>query len=153
MYNFWKICFRARNDSTHELLSEMFTVLCSLSLATFPSVHANCWFAGKTRNTKHTCYGTVSLYLQVWRERRTFQKDHRRVSDTVDRSREKTIAAHRLSWRNTQRKWQTFQPAFMLCWTVEGETKKITAQEVSGVTRAKESIIKKPVWPRWIKGR
>ena len=36
------------------------TVLCWLSLATFPSVHANCWFAGKTRNTKDTCYGAVS---------------------------------------------------------------------------------------------
>ena len=34
--------------------------MCWLSLATFPSVHANCWFAGKTRNTKHTCYGAVS---------------------------------------------------------------------------------------------
>ena len=38
----------------------MFTVLCWLSLATFPSAHANCWFAGKTRNTKDTCYGAVS---------------------------------------------------------------------------------------------
>ena len=35
-------------------------MLCWLSLATFPSVHANCWFAGKTRNTKNTCYGAVS---------------------------------------------------------------------------------------------
>ncbi|KAK2565282.1 hypothetical protein P5673_011239 [Acropora cervicornis] len=81
----------------------MFTVLCWLSLATFPSVHANCWFAGKTKNTKHTCYGAVSLYLQVWREQRTLQKENRRVSDLVDRSREEIIAAHRLSLRNTQR--------------------------------------------------
>ena len=60
MYNVWKICFRARNDSTHEVLKEMFTVLCWLSLATFSSVHANCWFAGKTRNSKESCYGAVS---------------------------------------------------------------------------------------------
>ena len=38
----------------------MFTLLCWLSLATIPSVYANFWFAGKTRNTKHTCYGAVS---------------------------------------------------------------------------------------------
>ena len=85
-------------DSTHEVLTEMFTVLCWLSLATFPSVHANCCFAGKIRNTKHTCYGAVSpLSLQVWREQRTFQKEHRRVSVILDRSREKIIAADRLS--------------------------------------------------------
>ena len=34
----------------------MFTVLCWLFLATFPSVFG-CWFAGKTRNTKEACYG------------------------------------------------------------------------------------------------
>ena len=39
----------------------MFTLLSWLSLATIPSVYANFWFAGKTRNTKHTCYGAVSL--------------------------------------------------------------------------------------------
>ena len=38
----------------------MFTLLCWLSLATIPSVYAKFWFAGKTRNTKHTCYGAVS---------------------------------------------------------------------------------------------
>ena len=38
----------------------MFTLLCWLSLATIPSVYANVWFAGKTRNTQHTCYGAVS---------------------------------------------------------------------------------------------
>ena len=42
------------------MLTEMFTLLCWLSLAMFPSVHANCWLASKTRNTKHTCYGAVS---------------------------------------------------------------------------------------------
>ena len=30
------------HESTHEVLTEMFTVLCWLSLATFPSVYANC---------------------------------------------------------------------------------------------------------------
>ena len=43
-----------------EVLPEMFRLLCWFSLATFPSVHANCWFAGETRNTKDTCYGAVS---------------------------------------------------------------------------------------------
>ena len=42
------------------MLREIFTLLCWLSLAAIPSVHANCWFACKTRNTKHTCYGAVS---------------------------------------------------------------------------------------------
>lgn len=38
----------------------MFTVLCWLFLAHFSSVYGNCWFSGKTRNTKEVCYGEIS---------------------------------------------------------------------------------------------
>ena len=54
-----KIVFTHETTQTHGVLTEMFTVLCWRALATFPSVHANCWFSGKTRNTKDT-YGVVS---------------------------------------------------------------------------------------------
>ena len=139
MYNFWKICFRARNDSAHEVLTEMFTLLCWLSLATIPSVYANFWFAGKTRNTKHTCYSAVS----------PLSPGLARAANVPKAT--PTCLRHRLPLQEKHSKKLTDIPAslYMLCWTVGGKTKKITAQEVSGVTRAKESLTKKPVQLTW----
>ena len=128
----------------------MFTVLCWLSLATFPSVHANCWFAGKTRNTKDTCYGAVSpLSTGLARAANVPEGTptclgHCRSIEREDDNRCSSPLPEKHSKKLTDIPASLY--AVLNSWIGE-KTKKITAQEVSGVTRAKESFTKKPVRP------
>ena len=124
----------------------MFTLLCSLSLATIPSVHANCWFAGKTRKTKHTCHGAVSpLSPGLARAANVPEATPTCLGHCRSIEREDNRCSSPLLEEHSKKLTDIPASLYAVLNSRGGETKKITAKEVSGVTRAKESLTKKPV--------
>ena len=83
----------------------MFTTLCWLFLATLPSIFG-CWFAGKTRNSKETCYGDTKLLppglaraakvpehaLVCLRHRRVIERQDNRCSSPFEGQHSKKLA-------------------------------------------------------------
>ena len=127
----------------------MFTLLCWLSLATFPSVHANCWLAGKTWNTKYTCYGAVSpLSPGLARVANVPEATPTCLAHCQSIEREDNRCSSPLLEKHSK-KLTDIPASLYAVLNSRGKTKKITAQEVSGVTRTKESFTKKPVRPTW----
>ena len=124
----------------------MFTLLCWLSLATFSSVYSNCWFAGKTRNTKESCCGVVSPLSSglaraanvpegtptCLRHRRSIEREDNRCSSPLLDKHSKKLTEIPVS----------LYPVLNI---LAEKKRKITAREVSGVMLAKESFPKKPV--------
>ena len=113
-------------------------MLCWLPFVTFPSVHANCWFAGKTRNTKDNCYGAVSpLFPGLARAANVPEGiptclGHCR---SIERGNNRCLSPLLEKLTDTP-------ASFCAVLNSLGENKESYSQEVSGVTRAKAKFYK-----------